>query len=112
MAHLVRSVNDGQLGTVVQHEGRTMVRLDRGKTEQHLPYVASMWMAVERQSLQPMQVARVCYEADRALRISRGTYGISDWQTLKQPDQIAWLNPPSKGDERAELYAAIRKALA
>lgn len=109
---LVRNELDGQLGTVVHNdEGKPMVRLDRGKQEILVPYLPSLWKPAERPKLSPMQVARVCYEADRAYRLARGEYGVAEWISLKQEKQREWLLPPSKGDDRAKLYAAIRAVL-
>lgn len=109
---LVKSVSDGQLGTVVETtEGRRMVRLDRGKNvEMVVPYTPSQWEPAERPRLSPIQVAHVCYEADKALRRARGEYGLAEWATMKEPEKISWLNPP-KDEQRAVLYAAIKESL-
>lgn len=112
MSQLVRNALDGQMGTVVYDDaGKPMVRLDRGKQEHLVPYLPNIWQPADRPKLSPTQVARVCYEADRAYRLSQGEYGVGDWISMRGDAQREWLLPPSTGDVRAALYAAIRKVL-
>lgn len=111
----VRAVNDGQLGFIVQDEsGALMVRLDRGpRQEQLLPYRPSDWIEDTRRELSPMQVARVAYEADKALRTVGGEYGVKDWIGLREHEHQKWVSAPPLGDDqlRRALHAAIVAAL-
>lgn len=112
----VRSRSDGQLGFVVEHEGQKMVRLDRGQrigAEIRLvPYDENQWQPAPRDKLAAMGVARVAYDADRALRLARGQYGIPNWIDLRDQGR-SWLNGPpgDADDERKALYVAIKKVI-
>lgn len=111
----MRSRNDGQLGFLVQVEsGVLMVRLDRGpRVEQLVPYRPDDWVEDTRRILTPMQVGRIAYESDKALRTVLGEYGVKDWISLRDNDQHKWVNhPPLGSDEtRNKLYTAVVAAL-
>lgn len=108
----VRSRNDGQLGWVAEHEGRKMVRLDR-RGAIYVPFNEQQWKPDTELGLEPMQVARVQYEADRALQTVMGKYGLPEWIALKrEADRQVWMNEPEGASaERLALYRAIGKAL-
>lgn len=119
----VRSVKDGQLGYVVESDegrGGMAVRLDRKNETRLVPYNARDWLPDERARLTAMQIARVAYDADRALRLVTGEYGLPDWVSLKEPTRIAWSKAlqleAHATDEsaviRAALYRGILKVLA
>lgn len=117
----VRSLADGQLGFLVEQDGKQWVRLDRGThvgAETRLvPYVKDQWKDDKGPKLPPMGLARVCYDADRALRLARGEYGVPEWIAVhsKTPEAArAWMSGPPKAADPARhaLYAAVRKALA
>jgi hypothetical protein len=91
-----------------------MVRLDRGPhREQVLPYRPNEWMDDTRRDLTAMQIARVAYEADKALRTVMGEYGVKDWIGLKEPEHHRWVSKPPLGTDetRAKLHTAIVEAL-
>ena len=119
MAERVRSTNDGQVGFVVTGEdGQKWVRLDRptgiGSEGRQVLWKEGEWKPAPQDPLPPMSVARICYEADKALRHARGEYTIPDWQSVyDRPEGRAWMKgPPAGVDEaRQRLDAAIRKAL-
>lgn len=121
MPQRVRSTQDGQAGFLVEQGGRQWVRIDRGTqvtAEQRLvPYDPEAWKHAESDPLSEMGIARVCYDADRGLRLARGEYGIPEWIALhsKLPEHArSWLaGPPKDADERrVRLFKAVREALA
>lgn len=110
----VRSKNDGQLGYLVEMEdGRQGVKLDRGQQNIVVPYLEKRWEIAEEAKLQAMQIARCAYEADRALRIGRGEYATTTWDSLREPARVEWARngPPEEDSQRARLFAAITGAL-
>lgn len=109
----VRSTRDGQLGYVVQtEEGAGLaVRLDRKSETRLVPFNTRDWMPDEKPRLTPMQIARVAYEADRALRLVTGEYGLPDWVSLKEPVRLTWLKGLQIEASAIEESAAIRAAL-
>lgn len=111
----LRRAIDGQLGFLIQEEsGTLMVRLDRGpRYEQLIPYRRDEWVEDTRRELTSMQIARISYEADRALRIVFGEYGVKEWLALREPEQQRWAGRPQIGSDetRNRLYEAILKAL-
>ncbi len=92
----VRSTNDGQRGVVVQMEetGGLGVRLDRRGENRVVPYNAQQWEPDREPTLTPIQVARVFYDADRALKIARGAYAstLPEWIGLRDEERRAWLD--------------------
>lgn len=111
----VRSATDGQVGFLVEGEGgKLLVRLDRKSEDRVVPFHDSLWKPEERARLTSSQIARVCYAADRELRIVRGEYGVPEWQTLTDAARMRSLQSPRvpEGDSRADVYAALQKALA
>ena len=104
---------DGQRGHVVQmDEGGLGVQLDRAAERLIVPLTernATEWAPDTRSSLQPMQIARISYGADRELRVARGEYGAKDWQNMAERDRIAWMQAgaPKTDVDRRGLYEAI-----
>jgi hypothetical protein len=112
----VRSRNDGQVGYIHprpdEDGGGLGVRLDRKQQTIIVPYSSAKWVVEERGPLTPMQMARVAYAADAALRAARGEYGVTEWQDMREPARLKWLNGPEAPDvERGRVYAAVMKAL-
>lgn len=118
----VRSTRDGQLGYVVQSdEGAGLaVRLDRKQENRVVPFNPREWVPDEKARLTAMQIARVAYEADRALRLVTGEYGLPDWVSLRENIRLSWLKglqleasaTPESAAIRAALYRGILKVLA
>jgi hypothetical protein len=106
-------MRDGQLGYVVREsDGRLAVKLDR-KENLVVPYHPDIWRPVVERPLGPMQVARVAYEADRALRFAQGEYGVPEWNGAREPVRIAYMEsgPPQADARRRRLYEALVTAL-
>ena len=91
-----------------------MVRLDRGPhMEQLIPYRTDEWVLDTKRDLTSMQIARIAYDADRALRTVFGEYGVKEWLALREQEHQKWAGkPPIGSDEtRNRLYQAIVHAL-
>lgn len=109
----VRSTRDGQLGKIVESaEGGLAVRLDR-REEMLVPYRPQTWVPDERAKFTAMQIARVAYEADRALRLVMGEYGVKDFVSLKDAERVATMKGPvaPDGSVRRLLFKAVSMAL-
>jgi hypothetical protein len=112
----LRRVTDGQIGFLVvdPETKRRSVRLDRGTklgTDQStVPYSEHAWEQDHAPKLSADQIRRVCYAADRELRIVRGEYSVKQWIDLKDQERIGW-RPTAEDPERADLSAYIAKRL-
>lgn len=111
----VRSLMDGQIGHTVETEGGGLgVKLDRANENRVVAFNPNLWVADEKPPLGPMQVTRVAYEADRALRIARGEYGVAEWIAVKEAAKVSFMQAgPEKGADpiRRKLNAAILAVL-
>lgn len=113
----VRSQNDGQIGYIVETEtGAVGVRLDRRGENRVLPYREAEWRADVEAPLTPLQVARICYGADRAYRMVHGEYEgqVPDWIALKDEQRHAFIKglPPGASEGRRLLYQAVKGTVA
>lgn len=110
----VRSVRDGQLGRLVESDtGHLLVRLDR-RVETLVPFIPALWVPDAEPRLTALQVARIGYDADRALRLALGEYNIPDWTQLREPVRLEWMRkgvPEVAPELRRKLAAAITKAV-
>lgn len=107
----VRSIRDGQLGYIAEDEtGRMVVRLDRPAEQRTVPYFAHEWKTDGEARLTDMQIARVCHDADAALRAVQGEYGIPTWLSLRDQQRMPWINgvPGPANELRRKLYLAIK----
>lgn len=106
----VRSTSDGQAGVLAEDEtGRMVVRLDRPAEKRTVPYQVHAWATEGETRLTLMQVARIAYEADCAMRAVQGEYGVRGWITLKDSERQPWLRglPAGANEARQRLYRAI-----
>jgi hypothetical protein len=94
--------------------GGLAVRLDRKAETRIVPFRAKEWVPDVETRLQPMQLARITYDADKALRSALGEYGLPEWPSLPEPQRIAWSRglPEGANEIRHALRAAILKVLA
>lgn len=107
-------------GYLVRREGRDAIRYDRGPgVDQHI-FKLSDWnlesTATEKYS--DMQIAQVCFEADKKLCWALGQLDLSkrDWlNDLTEKGRREWMmtGPPAKAvnKERIGLYKAIQAEL-
>lgn len=115
----VRNRMTGDMGFVVYDEGVRMVQMDRGPNVKVLrpwPEGTTMWVEdVEPKRLIKAHVARVCWEADRALcdilRIGEPSPDMT-WGGLRGPQRMLWeKEPPEPEGLRSDLWHAVRAAL-
>lgn len=103
---------DGQRGTVVDHGGVLVVKLDRGKVEAFEPANPKLWtLTPGRPALARAQVASIQYEAIKRLRRLRGEYAVKDWDSLTDRERIAFANDTPKDPEQRRVFSAIAEAL-
>lgn len=111
---LVRHRVTGDLGYLVKRSGKVMVRLDRPAQEILRKHDAD-WIEEERQlPLAQIHVARVAFEADRALcaALSMHEHARKTWNQLSDPERHAWIaKGPVAPIERRALYRHVREAL-
>lgn len=112
---LVRDKQSGDLGYLVKRSGKLMVRLDRPAQEILRPYSEHGWQDEEQLlPLSQLAVARVAFEADRALcaSLSMHEHAKKSWQRLTDSERHRWLDKgPVAPLERSTLYRAITSAL-
>lgn len=114
----VRRRGDGQLGFIVEQDGATWVRLDRGQkanSDQSLiPYREAEWEADRQLAPNQHQVARLCYAIDREWRLTMGgEYGVPEWRSLDERKRAGGFRLPEDAHpSRKRLNEAVRKALA
>lgn len=113
----LRRVTDGQVGFLALDEvtKQRRVRLDRGTklgTDQStVPYSEHLWEPDTAPKLSQDQIRRVCYAADRELRIVRGEYSVKQWIDLRDQERVGWAPPKDAAAVRKQVFAAIGEAL-
>lgn len=109
----VKHVNDGQLGTLVESPDGLMVKLDRTTQQIFCKYHPASWIPANKAGLSPMQIARVQYAADAAMREACGEYRVPEWISLREDDRIRFLNHgvPKTDVARRALYDGIKELL-
>lgn len=113
----VRHAQNGELGYLVEREGRQTVKLDNAGQEILRPYVPGDWVPeTVRRQLMPMAVARVAFEADKALCRELGLHqlAIRSWDKLKdgQRQDFAARGPGKAGSgPRNRLWMAVKVIL-
>ena len=113
----LRRVTDGQVGFyALDDQGKKCVRLDRGTklgTDQTLvPYSEHAWEPDQVPRLSKDQIRRVCYAADRELRIVKGEYSVKQWIDLTDTERVGWHLPREADAARKALLEAVLGALA
>lgn len=107
----VRNLGDGQIGWLAEgDDGRMAVRLDRPAEKRTVPYQPGQWAIDADMRLTPMQIARIAYESDCALRAVQGEYGVRSWVSLKDQERQPWLRglPAGANEARRKLHAAVK----
>lgn len=116
----VRNADSGQLGTLVEKDGKVFVELDRvtaSKAHNLIPYRPKEWLRDDPPPpLTVNDVARIQFVADVELCRSLGLHLLADrkWQNLTDEKRIEWVNrgPSARlHPARARLWAAIKIAL-
>lgn len=111
----VRSTDDGQLGHIVEGpDGVLWVKLDRRGEDRRVPYQERAWVEDVAPKLTEMQIARVCYDVDRAWQLIHGGYSVTDWVSVRETERVRWSRegPPKGADKRRlRLYAGVKRLL-
>ena len=110
-----RNTKDGQLGYMVQRNGKDHIRLDRPGQEIVRPFRVDDWAPEQEQrKMAFMQLVHVAFEADRQLCKALGDFGRAgkEWLNLRDEERIAWMrHGPKSPRVRVELYRAILSTL-
>lgn len=110
-----RSVQTGDLGYMVERDGKTFIRLDRPNDNLEFPYRPGDWIEeVNRPPLSAHIVGEVCFNADKALCKGLGMHGLArrDWQSLSHAQRMLWRDKgPTENKVRAALWQAIKEAM-
>lgn len=106
-----RHVQDGQLGWKVIRAGKTMIKLDRVAQPIEMNYRETDWIAeTEHRPLTRWQIAKVAFEADKALCIALGDVAGSkrQWLDLRDEARQRWIE---KGPVGSTPEARVRQGL-
>lgn len=111
-----RHAGTKDLGWMVRRGGRQMIRLDRGPHVEVLrPFTESEWVPdKEHRPLNRIQVAKVCFAADKELCMALGLHkeGKREWIDLSQEDRKHWMHDgPATPKVREVVFERIRDAL-
>lgn len=114
---VLRHVTEGTIGHHVEGSDRIRVELPGGRVIWKA-YHEQQWIPQNDSEMRPMspaQIARVCFDADRALCLVSGMHkeGRLTWEAMFEADKATWIEvgPQNVSEIRLELYRAIRKAL-
>lgn len=112
-----RHKDTGDLGYLVQVDGRPKIRLDRPNQVMLRPFSDQVWVPDDTaRTLQPMQKATVAFMADKQLCLVLGLASEAkrDWTRMRDSERIEWLrngprkvNDPTVNAVRDHLFAAI-----
>lgn len=100
----------GDRGYLVEIDGVTQVRLDRPAEEILQPFHEQQWVRDDdHRPMNEVAVARIAYEADKALCPAIGIHGRqnSNWHSLSDKERQMWIKEGPKHSVRAALYASI-----
>lgn len=115
----VRHGESGQLGSIIEEDGKLFVELDRfsaSKAHNRIPYRPKEWMHEEPPPLLTEQmVAHIQFVADVELCRNLGLFKLASrqWESLKDEQRIQWVKEgpdPERHPARARLYQAIKIA--
>jgi hypothetical protein len=105
---------DGQAGIAgFSAEGEPMVLVGRGiMGTLRMEIDTADWEADdEKLILTPLQIAKVSYEADRAVRMSLGVPGVPEWGALHEQDRLQWMWGAMKNESLSGDHAHSRTNL-
>lgn len=110
---LVRHKFTGDLGEVLMVDGEKRVRLDRPGVSTTYAYDVHTWEdEPERELLSRLQIARIAYEADRALCLAVGDHKGArlEWRAMHDDARVKFMKDgPPAADRRLALYKHILK---
>lgn len=103
-------------GWQVVREGREAVRYDRGEVDQYV-FNLTDWQleADDLPKYTDMQIAMVCFEADKKLCWALGMIDLSkrEWLQMTEKARVNWMKdgPPKTAKERVALFTVMRDHL-
>lgn len=109
----VRHVDTGELGYLVRRQGQQKVRLHNEGQEILRAWVPGNWTPeVVRRELSKFAIARVAFEADKALCKELGLHGVARriWDKLTEAQRMAFVKDGPTGamsSRRRIVYLAI-----
>lgn len=110
----------GDRGYPVKRQGRDAMRYDRGPHIDQYSFDLNLWkLEVDKVAeFSAIQIAQVCFEADKKLCWAMGLPELSkrEWLDMSEKRRIAWVGKgPLERDagyaRRARLYKAIKSEL-
>jgi hypothetical protein len=106
-----RSRATGDLGYLVEREGKTWVKLDRAGPETLKEFAEQQWIVEEHRSpLNPQQLGKLTYEIDQLLcrAVGRGQEAKQDWIAKQNEEQQEWVDVgPCDDGIRDDLFDAV-----
>lgn len=109
-----RSSVDGQLGYLVERDGKHFIKLDRPQEEILRPWSeGNSWIPeVEKRPLSKAQVAKICFDADKAYCQAVGVFlPKRDWLDLSDKQRILWMESGPKDAVRAAIWTGLNMIL-
>lgn len=108
----LRNTTTGDLGWFVRRGGRDCVRLDRPNEEIVRTYHANEWSwEDEERPVSEHQIAKMCFEADKALCAILGltAEARASWLDLNDEGRLFWMKEgPSEPKKRRQLWKLLR----
>lgn len=103
-----RHVTQGHLGYLVQKDGRDYIQFDRVGEPVLRHFKHEEWIAeAEPRPLSDIAIARIAYEADRALCRALGMPQTKDWLNLHDDERVSFLHNGPPSAVRQGLWLAI-----
>lgn len=98
---------------MVRRNGKDCIKLDRASEELIRPMSLEWTPDLEHRPLTRMQVAQVCFEADKRLSVFLGLPDNANkqWLGLRDETRISWIDAGPSDPIRQKVWAAIREAL-
>jgi hypothetical protein len=107
-----RSSKDGELGWMVERDGRKLIQLNRPNEEVLRHYTEAEWIPeMEHRPLSKAALGRVCFESDQALCRALGIHEATQktWLDLTDKQRIAWMTKgPTRDAARSALWQGIQ----
>lgn len=114
-----RHVKEGKHGWKVYRDHRPHIKLDNKQLDVCIIYREQDWIAdTEHRPLTKFAIAKVAFEADKALCIAMGLVDKSkrEWLNLRDENRQAWIEKGPRGSTpedrtRQSLFQAVMKEL-
>lgn len=114
-----RHAKEGSNGWKVYRGGRPHIKLDNARADNCLFYREQDWIAdTEHRPLTKWAIAKVAFEADKALCIALGLVDKSkrEWRNLRDETRQAWMDQGPRGTTpedkvRKQFFDDVMKSL-